>query len=336
MARNDGMAYLSNDFIRACGFNYTMQEWRIFLRLVSLVNKYDSPDTVYSMQIEELARAIGLKTDTRRGTLTQLKNKVKGMADKSFYMEYGTKSDLIRAINDPSFEHRNGIFKFCFGENIRNLIFNQNGGFTAVDASIANSIDSPFTLKLYLLLKSYASVGSVKLFTDKLFNILYDRVEKVNYNTGKKYAAIKNKELSTGKLSQKLRDALTTIATMTDLSVELIPIKGEHGKNIIAFEFKINSNGFKGYYTHSKHVNRSKAKQASHLAKQLVYAVEQSADNEPQDIAAAARDVNDKHIIEILYNHDVFKELDETARRIVAANEMDRVKRVLEIISDWT
>ena len=169
MARNDGMVYLSNEFIREGKFAFTMQEWRIFLRLISLVNKYDTPQTVYSMRIDELARAIGLDANCRM-TLTKIRTKIQDIRDKSFYIGSFHNWKLIDTIQAVEFRKGEVSFKFC--DHLCDYAFNLKSGFVAFDASIANAIDSLFALKLYMLMKSYASIGSFKVSPNRLIEML--------------------------------------------------------------------------------------------------------------------------------------------------------------------
>lgn len=211
----------SNDFIRRGRFNLSLTEQRIVLYMISKIKPDDSTFDTVVFPIRDFCEVCGIQYQQN---LSQLKESIKELADKSMWFPTGKgkQQTLIRWIEKPYLDQDSGVVKIRLDRDLMPYLLNIRGNRTQYELLSILALHSKHSIKLFELLKSYASLGRLTISVDDLRDYL--QLEN-NYPLTKDF----NKYV--------LNRATDDITAYTDIEVTYTCIRT--GKRITGYEFTI-------------------------------------------------------------------------------------------------
>ena len=166
-----------NDLIQQSRFTLTVQEQRMVLYAISKIKPEDEPNTEYVISLNDFYKVIGWKNRS----YTELKNNLKKLADKSWWVETLSekghkKETLIRWFSYIEIDYGSSDISLKFHEKMAPYIFQlvQSGAFyTTYNLEYVLPMKSQYSPRLYEILKSYEYNNNEWYFdTDKLKKLL--------------------------------------------------------------------------------------------------------------------------------------------------------------------
>ena len=222
---------VSNRLIQNSYFDLNMIPLKTLLYCISKIEKNDAPDKVYSISIRDLCQVCNMKikgTNAYKGRGGVVYKAMRELRAKhlDLYDEQG------RAFNTGWFskvkmENDNDTVYYTFDSDLMPYLFNltkEMGGFTISVMEIVCALETPQGIRLYLFLRSIASLGRNQ-------RIYLDTIRERTGNAGKYdlYADVRRFILN---------PAIDDINKYSDIEVSYT-IAPKEGKKVVALDFTI-------------------------------------------------------------------------------------------------
>lgn len=220
-ALKDYKVVKSNDIIQKAKYELNKNEQKIFCYAVSKIKPDDPVNKVYTLDVKEFCEILGL--DYFNGGIGYyFKKLLKGLRDKSFYIENNNSSLLVGWLSEVEIIENTAKVKLTFGVKMQEYLINLKKNYTQYDLLCILPMKSGYSIRMFELLRS---INGVK---GPIFDIsleeLKDRIN-VSYKT---YADFRRRVIE---------QAVKEINQFTDLKVQWKPIK--EGKKIVAIRFLV-------------------------------------------------------------------------------------------------
>jgi plasmid replication initiation protein len=160
----------SNDLIRNSRFSLSVEEQRIILYLISKINRDDIELLEYEFDIREFCEVCGIDYINN---LTQLKNTIKALRDKSIWITLPNGVETTVSWIDKPYIYKNtGKIKIKLDKDMLPYLIQVKENFTKYELIAILALKSKFSLRLYELFKSYEYLGKFKISLDELRKML--------------------------------------------------------------------------------------------------------------------------------------------------------------------
>jgi plasmid replication initiation protein len=220
----------ANDLIQKTRFNLTLQEQKIILFLISKIKPEDLELKTHDFKILEFCQVCGIETDSG-GNYKYIKNTIKSLSDKSFWIEIDQKEKLLRWIYTAEISKRSGLISIRLSDEIKAFLIQLQEKFTQYELIYTLSMKSQYSIRLYELLKSYeyrhGHIFSIEELKKKLNAETYNRFQDL-----RRYS---------------LEPALKEINELTDLTVTYAVEKVGRKFEKIKFDVELKKDSFERF-----------------------------------------------------------------------------------------
>lgn len=212
----------SNELIQKSRFNLSTSEQKIILYLISKIKPSDTEFHEYEFSVADFCRICGISSQS--GSVhSAVKQSVKTLADKSFWIKQDTGSELLlRWLQHAKIE--NGRIHIQIDQNMKPYLLQLKEKFTRYELIYTLAFKSQFSIRLYEILKSYQWCHEVTLELEGLKTSMFAE----NY---KNFKDFRNRVLDV---------AVREINQYSDIDVEYEPIT--KGRKTVALRFMIKDN----------------------------------------------------------------------------------------------
>ena len=211
----------SNEIIQKARYELNKNEQKLFCYAVSKIKPDDPINKVYTLDIREFCEILGM--DYNNGGIGfYYKQLLKGLRDKSFFVETKTSQVLVGWISEVELVEQTSIVKLTFGVKMQEYLINLKKNYTQYDLLCILPMKSGYSIRMYELLRSmYGLKGP--LFQISVEEIM--RKFEVSYKT---FADFRRRVLEV---------AVKEINFYTDVNVKWKPKK--IGRKIVEIEFLV-------------------------------------------------------------------------------------------------
>lgn len=220
-ALKDYKVVKSNDIIQKAKYELNKNEQKIFCYAVSKIKPDDPVNKVYTLDVKEFCEILGL--DYFNGGIGYyFKKLLKGLRDKSFYIENNNSSLLIGWLSEVEIVENTAKVKLTFGVKMQEYLINLKKNYTQYDLLCILPMKSGYSIRMFELLRSINGVKG-PIF-DMSLEEIQDRI-KVSYKT---YSDFRRRVIE---------QSVKEINQFTDLKIQWKPVK--EGKKIVAIRFLV-------------------------------------------------------------------------------------------------
>lgn len=230
----------ANELVRQGKNNLKKMELRLVNFAISRIKPSDTNlDEYYGFTIQEFCDCFDLDSKNG-GNYRYIKQSLKRVADKSFYMEEGEKSVLVRWFSKVEITRGSGYIRVKFDPDMAKylILLQDRGDYLSYILEYTRRLNRVESIKLYEVLKSYAYTMGPKAKTQKDFiNTLEVREINYSFDDKDKNKPVKTKQSFKIFKSQVLDPALEEINKYSDIYVDYVPVKV--GRTYKQIEFHI-------------------------------------------------------------------------------------------------
>ncbi|AXE21936.1 replication initiation protein (plasmid) [Runella rosea] len=208
-----------------------IHEFRVFATMLTMVLPEDEDFTTYELRVQDIIKLFSLKKDGRYYEL--VRDAAHKLLDRKFVIyemkngeEYKTTINLITETSEPVSEINKNHILLQFSPKLKPYLLQLKKEYLTIDIRNIQDISSPYSVKLYMVLKHQQRLGNykVKYPIERLRQIL--AIEEGEYGL---YGSFKQ---------QVIRRTLSDIEKYTDLSVLKIE-EEKAGRSVSAIIFHV-------------------------------------------------------------------------------------------------
>lgn len=211
----------SNELVRRRREEMTLLENRMLLFLISAIKPEDEELKTVTFNIRDLCDICGI--DARGQNYQNIRDSLKSIASKHFWLDKGDVEVLCSWIVKPTIHKNSMEVSVDLDPDTAPFLLKLRRSFTAFELRFALAMHSTYSLRMYELLKSYASIGEWLVGLDEF-------KELTNSGTYKDFASLRRRVID---------PALKEISEKTDLIVSYRQINGAKGRTVTALCFTI-------------------------------------------------------------------------------------------------
>lgn len=221
MAKTD-VVVQSNELIMLDRYDWTLQEQKIFLFLVSRVNSMKDKDfRKITLTVQEFAELIGVKN--RSSIYTSLEMITDKILSRVFRIETEFSVTKFQALSRAKYIKKTGIIDLTIHQDMMPYLLEISKNFTAYELKNITKMTSSYALRIYELVKMFEGLGEVTYDIDDIRKKLgINAGELSNFSDFNRYV---------------LSIARREINNKTDLQLEYEPIK--ECRKVTQVKFKV-------------------------------------------------------------------------------------------------
>lgn len=207
----------------------TLQELRIVLTMISMVQPQDKDFKEYKIRIKDLSQLIGVKGQSMYG---EIKKTLDKLMKRIIYIPNNDGFLMVHWVSSIEYHKGEGMVSLCFDPKLKPFLLNLKGNFTTEQLEILLTLSTPYSVRIYQILKKNEKIGKVKLdisdfremlgIEDKKYPVFQDFKRWV-INSAKKELETKYKESGTYK---------------SDVTFELETVKEKRKTKYLIFHIK--------------------------------------------------------------------------------------------------
>lgn len=157
----------SNDMIRNTRYDLSSAEQKIILRLIQMIQPNDTDFKMYKFDIKEFCQICNI--DFQSGANhTYIKNALKGLHDKSFWLREDKREILCSWISTAIISDGSGIIEIELHKHLKPYLLELKKNFTEYSYSYILTMKSKYSIRMYELLKSYNFMTTVTIGIEDL------------------------------------------------------------------------------------------------------------------------------------------------------------------------
>lgn len=143
----------ANDLIQKSRFSLSLLQQKIVLYLISQITSFDKEFKLYEFDIREFCQVCGIDFDNG-GNYAYLKEQIKTIADKSLWIKIEDEETLLRWIEKPYINKKEGKIKIRLDEDMKPFLLQLKANFTQYELIYTLHFKSKYSIRLYELIKS--------------------------------------------------------------------------------------------------------------------------------------------------------------------------------------
>ena len=158
----------SNDLIQKTRFDFSVQQQKILLYLISKIKPEQKQFEYEEFDIQEFCQMCGID-ETSGKNYADLKKTIKNISDKSFWMTFNDDSEkLLRWIDKVEIKKNSGTLLVKLDDEMKPFLL-EIRKFTKYNLINTLGMSSKYSIRLYELLKSYENLNETIMFTVENF-----------------------------------------------------------------------------------------------------------------------------------------------------------------------
>lgn len=168
----------SNELIQKARFDFTVQQQKIILYLISRIKPEQKKFEYEEFDIQDFCKICGID-QTSGKNYSDLKKTIKNISDKSFWVTFNDNSEkLLRWIDNVEVKNQSGALLIKLDDNMKPFLL-EIKEFTQYNLVNTLGMDSKYSIRLYELLKSYQNKNEAIIFQlDRFQNLVGSNYEK--------------------------------------------------------------------------------------------------------------------------------------------------------------
>ena len=212
------LVYKSNDLIQKTRYELSASEQKVVLWATSKIKPTDNDFEWYTFEAKEFCQLLGITENGKN--YRNLRDKVKKLADKSFWIDMGdNETCLCRWFSGVKI--KGTTISVRFDDMMRPFLLQLKSRFTMYELENVLLMQSKYAIRIYEIMKSYLFKGSYRVELEEFKQML----QVAEYP---RYANFREKVLDV---------AVHEINEMTDIMVDYMAVKT--GKAVTGIEFSI-------------------------------------------------------------------------------------------------
>jgi len=160
----------SNALIQNSRHDLSLQEQKILLRIIQMIEPNDTEFKVYEFKISEFCDFCGITYNGKN--YLDIQKSLKGLADISYWVENQTSTeieiDLLRWIDTVKIKEGSGVVAIKLHDMMKPYLLQLKEYFTTYSLYYTIAMKSKYAIRLYELLKSYQNLKEKELNIEKL------------------------------------------------------------------------------------------------------------------------------------------------------------------------
>jgi plasmid replication initiation protein len=221
--KREQLVVKSNEFVRSSRHHLSKGEIRLVSYIISRIKPKDIELLRFKFDKKEYIDIAGLKGNS---SYENIKESIDGLWTKKWWFDDGRYLKGMSWINDPIIDKETGEITLVLSENMAPYLLELKEHRTQYELEYIFAMNSEYSMRLYELLKSYASMGSVCFEINKL-KALMGADEVKSY---KDYSLFRIKALQV---------AVNEINEKTDLFVQYKEFRSGRGNGVKKITFNI-------------------------------------------------------------------------------------------------
>lgn len=226
--KKDAVVVQSNRLIEA-RYRLSTLEQRLILSMASRVQPEDDDFFKYEIPLRELAGLMGIEISNAYNEIESITEKLMG---RVLHIR-SNEGNLVKLHWICRAEHTNGTVILTFAPDLKPYLLHLKREFTICQLAVVTQFTGKYTVRLYLLLKQYASIGWREFELAELREII--GIEKGEYLEYKRFSQ---------RVLRQAKKEMTAVDDqgrfLSDISFEVEPIK--EGRKIVRLKFIIVKN----------------------------------------------------------------------------------------------
>ena len=150
-------------------YKVTLEEQRLILYLVSLVEMQDMDFKEYEISIKDFSKMMGLTSRTQYG---EFKKIGKSLTSKTITIIEGKKTIILSWLASAVYDEGVGAIKLSFSPYLKPYLLHLKRNFTMYDLKNVLFLKSVYSVRLFELLKQYEKLSQRVFSLDELKNTL--------------------------------------------------------------------------------------------------------------------------------------------------------------------
>lgn len=158
-------------------YRLTATEQKLILSVVSMIQPKDEDFKIYKLEIQEFINLLGLKST---GNYSRLKNATHELLKKTLTIKEENKLIQANWFSSIVYHENGGQVEFRFDPNMKPYFIQLKQCFVSYYLSNILRLQSPYSIRIYELLKQYERIGKRSFKIEDLRFIL--GIEKIEYS----------------------------------------------------------------------------------------------------------------------------------------------------------
>ena len=176
---------MRNDLIRNTQFDLTAQQMKIILYIISKIMPNDGVDTWYTIEIRDLCRCCGIKITESGVYYNRLKTDLKKLTWRNWHQLDSSDTEYsISWIGDVKISKGSGTVSIIFNPFMEQYLFMLRENYTQYELQRILTFTSKYSIRLYMLLKSFCYDDKLKRNIPQTITLDLDRLRGSFVNRG--------------------------------------------------------------------------------------------------------------------------------------------------------
>lgn len=156
----------ANALIQKTRYSLNAQQQKIILYLISKIKPDDDELKEYVFDLKEFSEVCGI-TDNGKN-YQNFKDSIKGLHDKSFWIETDTKDMLLSWVERVEINKGETTVSLRLDDRLKPYLLHLQEQFTTYEIPFILTMSSKYAIRLYEILKSYAYIGTLTMTIDDI------------------------------------------------------------------------------------------------------------------------------------------------------------------------
>lgn len=161
----------ANALIQKTRYNLSLQEQKLILHVIQLIQPGDEDFKTYSFSVQEYCKISEIDY-TNGKNYQNIKKSLKSLSDKSFWVDTGDKEILMRWLNDVVIDKGTGVIEVELSKNLKPYLLQLKKFYTKYNYLYISAMRSEYSIRFYELLKSYENQKQIVFSVEEIRKIL--------------------------------------------------------------------------------------------------------------------------------------------------------------------
>lgn len=213
----------SNHLIQKTRYDLSLQEQKLVLHLIQMIEPNDEEFKKYRFSIQEYCDVCGIDRNNG-GNYIKIKKSLKALRDKSFWMELEDESETLMSwVSKVRVYPSKGVIDVELDNDLKPYLLQLKAFFTKYNYLYVMTMKSQYSIRIYELLKSYENIAGIIYGVGELRKLL-----GIPNETLSRWVDFKRRVIE---------QAIKEINELTDITVRYTPVK--KGRSVDEIQFNI-------------------------------------------------------------------------------------------------
>lgn len=241
--KREQLVVKSNDLIQKSRFDLSILEQKIVLNLIQLIKPTDTAFQTYEFSVQDFCKLCNIDYKNG-GNYIMIKDTIRKLSDKSFWIKQGKTQSLCRWINKARIQEDSGIIEIRLDDDLLPYLIELKNNYTMYSLINVLGMQSKYSPRIYELAKSNEYKKNFIINLQELKEMI-SAEHYINYTDFKRYV---------------LDTAIKEINAVTDINLTYEPIK--EGRKVTKIEFTTEKKlPLERYLAHTKAINKTDKRQ---------------------------------------------------------------------------